>query len=61
MTVLYHTNYMLEPRSRFVFIVLAIGIVVSIGATYWSFVVKKDFLIINDVDTEMGDTSANEG
>jgi len=41
---------MLESRSRLLFILLAIGIVVSVSVTFWNTMVRGDFVIINDVD-----------
>mgnify|MGYP001573187620 CR=1 len=52
---------MLESRSRFLFILLIISVLVSAGLTYWNTMVQKDFVIINDVKEESSlDTEGSE-
>lgn len=54
---------MLESRSRFLFVILIISILISVYITYWNTMVQKDFVIINDVEEEEGiseDTGSEE-
>lgn len=44
---------MLDSRSRFLFLLLAVAITASIVCAYWNTMVQKNFTIINDVEEEL--------
>mgnify|MGYP001568501012 CR=1 len=55
-----YSIYMLESRSQFLFILLAVSILASVVLTYWNTMVRKDFMIINDIEDVSLDTVSSE-
>jgi len=51
---------MLEPRSRFLFVLLAIAVLVSVALTYWETMIRQDFVVINDVEDTSLDAASSE-
>lgn len=46
---------MLESKSRFLFVLLVVSVLASVGLTYWNTMVLEDFVIINDIEETGGD------
>lgn len=51
---------MLEPKSRFLLVLLAICALASVTLTYWDTIVREDFVIINDIEGDALESGSPE-